>query len=85
MSKITILVPFLVLFTGINLAKLFIRKESSKSEVVGMIMFSFVEASYKEGVVLPGKDLYLTCAYCDQIQKYFFMWHLLIQMLNPFV
>ena len=37
-----------------------------------MIMFSFVEASYKEGVVLPGKDLYLTCAYCDQIQKYFF-------------
>ena len=71
MSKITIPVPFLVLFTEINLARLFIMVEKSKSEVIDMVMLCFGENSYREDVVLPGKDLYLTCVYCDQVRKYF--------------
>jgi len=69
--KITISVLFLVSFTGINLARLFIMVESSKSEVVDMIMLSFGKNSYIEDVVLPEKNLYLTCVYCDQVKKYF--------------
>jgi hypothetical protein len=36
-----------------------------------MLALLLNELSYREDVVLPEKDLYLTCVYCDQVRKYF--------------
>jgi len=59
LSKTTIPVPFLVLFTEINLAKLSIVIASRKSEVVYVIMFSFIDTYYEDKVFLPDRNIYL--------------------------